>query len=390
MQNPSFDAVSLTRSLISIESTDPGTYETEIGGFLFSLLSGLGVPVVKREVLPGRFNLMAKIAGESDEPDLVFICHMDTVPVGEGWTRSPFGAEMDSECIYGRGACDMKSGLACALSAFAWAAKEVRKGRKPKRSLVFIGTVDEEDFMRGAEAAVSDGWVAKDSLVLDTEPTKGHIQAAHKGRTWFEITVTGVTAHAATPWKGADAVAAMAEIISLIRQGIRDCPVHEDLGSSTVTFGRIEGGLRPYVVPECCKVWVDMRLAPPADTGFVEEMVKFSIKEGTLRVPGTQAEYRITGSRPVVEKEDGSLLLRELKEAVKEVTGEAAAVSVFPGYTDTAVIAAALGNGNCMSYGPGNLENAHKPEEFVLCEDIVRCEKVLTRLAAKLLFGKCC
>ena len=96
----------------------------------------------------------------------------------------------------------MKSGLACALSAFTSMALKARDGQKPKRTLVFIGTVDEEDFMRGAEAAIADGWVTKDCWVLDTEPTNGRIEVAHKGRTWFEITVKGITAHASTPWKG--------------------------------------------------------------------------------------------------------------------------------------------------------------------------------------------
>ena len=73
-----------------------------------------------------------------------------------------------------------------------------------------ICSVDEEDFMRGVEAAIKAGWVTKDDWILDTEPTDGQIQVAHKGRTWFELTITGITAHASNPWKVADAIAAMA------------------------------------------------------------------------------------------------------------------------------------------------------------------------------------
>ena len=242
MDNHNSDAMELTMKLVRIDSTDPGACEGEIGTFIFQYLKDLGVPVIKKEVLPGRFNIMAKVEGKEDAPALVYICHMDTVTTGEGWTVSPFGAEVIRGRIYGRGACDMKSGLACALSAFTSMALKARNGKKPGRSLVFIGTVDEEDFMRGAEAAIADGWVSKDSWVLDTEPTNGQIEVAHKGRTWFEITVNGITAHASTPWKGADAIAAMAEIIAAIRRRIAACPVHPDLGASTVTFGQIEGG----------------------------------------------------------------------------------------------------------------------------------------------------
>lgn len=385
MKNHQSDAIILTQALIRIDSTDPGAYEKEIGDYIFDWLSNLPVSVIKKEVLPGRFNIMAKIEGEIDDPALVYICHMDTVTIGDGWVSDPLGAEVKKGCIYGRGACDMKSGLACALSAFAAMAAE-STGRKPKHSLVFIGTVDEEDFMRGVEDAIKEGWVTEKSFVLDTEPTNGQIQAAHKGRTWFELTVTGITAHASTPWKGADAIAAMAEIISAIRRRIGECPSHPDLGVSTVTFGQIEGGYRPYVVPDSCRVWIDMRLVPPADTSSAVRIVTDAIHEAGLTVPGITASYQITGDRPCIERDESSSLLMTLKAAVEETTGEPAAITVFPGYTDTAVIAGKLNNHNCMSYGPGDLERAHKPEEYVPCEDILRCEEVLTRLARSILF----
>lgn len=386
MDNHNSDAMELTMKLVRIDSTDPGACEGEIGTFIFQYLKDLGVPVIKKEVLPGRFNIMAKVEGEEDAPALVYICHMDTVTTGEGWTVSPFGAEVIRGRIYGRGACDMKSGLACALSAFTSMALKARNRKKPGRSLVFIGTVDEEDFMRGAEAAIADGWVSKDSWVLDTEPTNGQIEVAHKGRTWFEITVNGITAHASTPWKGADAIAAMAEIIAAIRRRIAACPVHPDLGASTVTFGQIEGGYRPYVVPDSCRVWIDMRLVPPTDTAGAAAIVEDAIAAAAKEIPGITAAYQITGNRPYVEKDEQSPLLNALSRACEEVTGEPAPVSFFPGYTDTAVIAGTLGNHNCMSYGPGDLELAHKPDEYVPCEDILRCEEVLTRLADNLLF----
>lgn len=386
MENHRSDATLLTQSLIRIDSTDPGAYEKNIGEYIFNWLSSLSVPVIKKQVLNGRYNVMAKIKGEIDDPALVYICHMDTVTMGEGWTTDPFGAEMKHGRIYGRGACDMKSGLACALSAFSAMEKEAASGKIPRHSFVFIGTVDEEDFMRGVEDAINEGWVTEKSLVLDTEPTNGQIQVAHKGRTWFEITVTGVTAHASTPWKGADAIAAMAEIISSIRRRIGECPPHEDLGISTVTFGQINGGYRPYVVPDRCKVWIDMRLVPPTDTAAAVSIVEQAIQEAAEAIPGITASYEITGDRPYIEKDDRSPLLKALKTAVEEVTQGPVDVTFFPGYTDTAVIAGKLHNPNCMSYGPGDLERAHKPDEFVPCEDILRCEEVLTRLARSILF----
>ena len=275
----------------------------------------------------------------------------------------------------------MKSGLACAISAFCEIAKEAREGKKLKHSLKLICSADEEDFMRGVEKAIADGWVHKEDWIMDTEPTNGQIQVAHKGRTWFEITIDGITAHASTPWKGADANAAMAEVIREIRLSIESLKPHEDLGISTVTFGQIQGGYRPYVVPDHCTVWVDMRLVPPTDTKKAEEIVKQAIHKAEQTIVGVKGHYKITGDRPYVEKDENSYLLHQLKQCADEVTGEDTKISFFPGYTDTAVIAGTLGNRNCMSYGPGNLELAHKPDEWVAIEDIVRCEKVLKKLA---------
>lgn len=402
----------LTGKLVGIDSSDPGAYEGRIEAWIREWLkeqieaAGLrcvqdvkeaagwnepgAVLLIEEEVLPGRKNLMARIGAAAPGPSMTCICHMDTVMLGEGWNQEtpPLGAVVKEGRMYGRGACDMKSGLACALSAFkAVLERSGKEGIPPKRPITLIGTVDEEDFMRGAEAAIRSGWVRKDDWLLDTEPTDGQIQAAHKGRTWFELTVDGVTAHASTPWKGADAVAAMAEVICQIRKSIEECPEHPDLGRSTVTFGQINGGYRPYVVPDCCKVWIDMRLTPPVDTRMAVEIVEKAVEKAAREVPGTRGRYVITGDRPFVEKDDKAPLLEALKQAVLRATGEEAAQGAFNGYTDTAVIAGTLGNHNCMSYGPGSLEMAHKPNEYVPFEDVKRCQRVLGELLGREAFG---
>lgn len=327
---------------------------------------------------------MAELPAETsnkNNPALVFICHMDTVVTGDGWRLPPFDAVEKEGRIYGRGACDMKSGLACCLSAFAYAVyRNAADGLIPKRSLKLICTVDEEDFMRGSEQCIQSGWVTNKDWILDAEPTNGQIQVAHKGRTWFEIDVTGRTAHASTPWKGADAIAAAAEIIRNIRLEIERTPSHHDLGKSTVTFGQIKGGYRPYVVPDTCKIWVDMRLVPPTDTIKAEEIVKNAIDCAQKEISGIHAKYIITGNRPYIEKDDNAPLLKFLQKSIISATHHAPVISYFPGYTDTAVIAGTLHNHNCMSYGPGNLECAHQPDEWVAVEDILRCESVYRQL----------
>lgn len=381
-----YNAVELTRRLVRIQSTNPGGGEGRMGDFLCGLLEDAGVAPEKSEVLPGRFNIRAVQKGRKASPALIFICHMDTVVKGDGWTRDAFDGSMEDGRIWGRGSCDMKSGLACALSAFMETAQKVKKEETIlEYPLVFIGTVDEEGDMQGVEKVIQDGWVDAKDWVLDMEPTDGCLSMAHKGRTWFEVEVQGITAHASMPEKGADAIAGMAEIIHSIREKFESCPVHTELGRSTVTFGQIQGGYSPYVVPDHCKVTVDMRLVPPMDTKWAEEMVHASIIEAENTVKGTKAGFQVTGDRPALETHRESLLLNAVLEAGRCVTGKEPKVSVFPGYTDTAVIAGKTGNQNCMSYGPGSLAQAHKPDEFVITTEIQRCQEVLLILIEKML-----
>lgn len=389
----------LAQEPVRIDSSDPGAYEGEIEHFIKGLieqqLAQLDSPVLdavqiaELEVLPGRRNLMITVPGLSDEPRLVYICHMDTVTLGDGWDAGipPLGAIVRDDKLYGRGACDMKGGLACAIAALVHTLERVAAdGALPRRGFSLICSVDEEDFMRGPEAAIDAGWVGSREWALDTEPTDGQIQAAHKGRTWFEIEMTGVTAHASQPWKGADAVAAMAEVVYALRHAFAALPVHNELGQSTITFGQIEGGYRPYVVPDHAKVWVDMRLAPPTDTAAATRMVEQAIAGAETAVPGCHGSYTVTGDRPAIERDPSSPLLAALKRAADDATNADTTVGFFTGYTDTAVIAGKTGNRNCMSYGPGSLALAHKPNEYVPHADIVRCQNVLIALVDKALW----
>lgn len=275
----------------------------------------------------------------------------------------------------------MKGGLACAIAVIVHVLERIAtSGELPRRGFSLICSVDEEDFMRGSEAAIDSGWIGSREWVLDTESTDGQIQVAHKGRTWFEIEMAGGTAHASQPWKGADAVAAMAEVVCSLRHAFAALPVHDELGPSTITFGQIEVGYRPYVVPDHAKVWVDMCLTPPTDTAAATRMVEQAITAAEAAVPGRHGSYAVTGDRPAIERDTSSPLLAALKRAADDVTDVDTTVGFFAGYTDTAVIAGKTGNRNCMSYGPGSLALAHKPNEYVPHADIVRCQNVLIAL----------
>nr|WP_314638793.1 M20 family metallopeptidase [uncultured Olsenella sp.] len=419
--------VGLTQALVRIDSSDPGAFEGEVAGFVRGWLESrigrareladeggreaLGhVFLEELEALPGRPCLRAVIpaAGEHDAtgmgvtglspddeatteglPGLVYCCHQDTVVLGDGWDdETPaLGARVLDGRLYGRGSCDMKGGLACAMLAFGSALDEVAlRGRLPRRRMTLLCTVDEEDFMRGIEAAIATGWVGSTDWVLDTEPTGGKARMAHKGRSWFELELRGVTAHASTPWRGVDAVAAAAEAVVRIRSAVAALERHPDLGTSTVTFGQIEGGYRPYVVPDDCHVWIDMRLVPPAGTDSASGIVTDALRAAERAVPGCVGSYEVTGDRPPIEANPQSGLLALLQEASAEVTGAKAGIDVFTGYTDGAVVAGTCGNRDCVSYGPGELEMAHKPNEYVPLADLERVRAVLCELARRALW----
>lgn len=277
----------------------------------------------------------------------------------------------------------MKAGLAAAMLAFR---NLSRLGKPLNYDFQLIATVNEEDAMTGAEQAVRDGYVNADSYVLDTEPTDSRIQVAHKVKTWFELTTHGKTCHASMPQHGCDAIAAMAEIITRINRKLAELPVHPEMGACSATFGTIRGGWNPYIVPDACAATLDMRLTPPTTNARSAELVREAIAEGLAMVPGATCDCTVTSQRPAIEKDNDSFLLAALRKAVTNVTGGELPIDFFPGYTDTAVIAALTGCRNCMSFGPGSLEQAHRPNEFVPCEEITRSMAVMTRLAEEVLF----
>lgn len=377
------EEVRLTRQMVQIESGNPGAWEGAMAEFVYDWLRrNTSAEVVREPVLPGRDNIAAILRGASRAHDLTYICHMDTMPAGEGWDHPPFEGEIEDGKLYGRGSCDMKAGLAAAMIAFR---NLSRLGRPLKYDFQLIATVDEENAMTGAEQAVRDGYVNTDSYVLDAEPTDSRIRVAHKGKTWFELTTHGKTCHASMPQQGCDAIAAMAEIITRVNRKLAELPVHPELGPCTATFGTIQGGWNPYIVPDVCRTTLDLRLTPPTTNARSVAMVREAVAEGLAAVPGSSCDCRVTAQRPAIEKDGGSFLLARLREAVAEVTGGELPVDFFPGYTDTAVIAAMTGCRNCMSFGPGSLEQAHRPNEFVPCAEILRSVEVMTRLAENIL-----
>lgn len=375
------DPVALTRTLIHFDSSNPGACEKQIGAYLYDRLSNCGIHTWKQQVLPERENIVAEIPGMGNLPPLVMVCHMDTVVVGAGWTRPPFQAETQNGRIYGRGACDMKSGLSCALSAM----EDLQSAGKPlNRALRLILTVDEEGDMRGIQAALREQILSHHCMLMDLEPTGLSLCTSHKGRMWYELETIGKTAHASMPWEGADAISAMAEFLSCARREVTGMPPHADMGRNTIVFGQIYGGYQPYVVPDQCKVTVDIRTVSPYGAQDIEAAFLRARAAAEERIPGVKYIWHLVSGRPWILGNYDTPLCQAIEQSYLETVGTPLRRNLFPGYTDTALAVATLGSGSCVSFGPGRLEQAHRPDEYVEIEEIRVCRRILDGLIEKL------
>ncbi len=306
-----YEVTALLKEMVQIDSTIEGAWEFELGDFVYNWLeqhcAAAGVQLRRKPVRDGRFNVVAYWPGEIDDPRFVFLTHLDTMPVGEGWTKDPFGAEVVEGKLYGRGALDMKAGFAAALVAFKNA---VNSGKKPKHSLVYVATTDEEGTdMIGGQAAVTGGWATPASWVLDTEPSGGVIGAAHKGTYWAEMVFHGKASHGSRPYDGADAVAAMAVAIGHIRTALEQAQYEEGTSPSTVCFGTIQGGINTNIVPDLCTLTMDIRFSPPQSLASIETILDEAVAAGEKVVEGVKGEHKPLTQRNVIPEDKGALLL---------------------------------------------------------------------------------
>lgn len=381
-------AVALTQDLVRIPSENPPSTESGVSEFVHRWCAGIaGVAVERHQVQPGRDNVVVRLASGTSTPAFVMLAHMDTVPVGDGWSHDPFGGDIVDGLLYGRGSCDMKSGLAVAMSVLAAAAKS---GRKPRRDIVVCATVDEEgSHMLGGNDLITRGVVQGDSLIVATEPSDLRVVVAHKGLVWMEVNTTGKLAHAGNPQVGIDAVRVAAEFVTRFHRTIAQLPYrHEMLGRPTVTFSHASGGIKTNVVPEHARLELDIRLPPPMSIAEVHALVGRCAREVEGEIPGCAVTFRqFNNERPPVEADHSSDIVRAMTEAARAVTGRADNIAGFPAYTDASVVQARTGNRTAVVFGPGRLAQAHTVDEYVPVEHIAQAHAILDRTVERLCFG---
>jgi succinyl-diaminopimelate desuccinylase len=376
------EAVQLTQRLVQIPTENPNGSECECSTFVKDYLQRLSnVHVTTQLVEEGRINVIAKYKGnQSDLPPLVIIAHMDTVPVEGKWTMDPFRAEIVDDKMYGRGTCDMKSGLACALVTM----KHISENNITlNRDLYVIASIDEEGpYMKGANALVDEQIIPDDAFIIATEPTNATLSTVHKGTIWYEIIVEGKSSHGGNAHLGADAAHAASQIIVALKQKVENLPYeHHIFGKSAVSVGTISGGHKTNMVAGSCRMEIDFRLVPPMTKEEANEIVSSAVEEGCANVSGTHGIVKHYGwERPPIETDLNSPLIPSFEKAYTNVTGKQLEKTGFPAYTDSSMIGLRTGNRHIVVFGPGHLDQAHAIDEYVEVDQIDLCMEVLREM----------
>ena len=374
-----------TQSLIHIDSQNPGIQEQGCVEWTAQKLMSLGLQPKRTLVQPGRENLTVTIPGLGTAPRLVLLGHLDTVPIGAGWTLPPLEGVIKDGKIYGRGACDMKGGVAVALGLLEGL---LNSEIKPAGDVIFVATVDEEaPDMAGAHALVRSGELRADDQVLALEPTGTRLRIAQMGLRWIDLRVTGRMAHAGRAHLGIDSAHIMSRIVDQLKQHIQSLE-HEDaiLGKARFTCGVFNAGVATNVVPPYADAKFDVRIVPPMKIEDVIPMVENIAKNVILDFPG--AEFSINGlgaPRPPVRASEGSHIIKSIKTSYRNIVGHEVPMGGNDGheaYTDASMVAALTGSTSCTVFGPGSTDQAHTADEFVGIDELEVVSKVLWDMVA--------
>ena len=235
-------------------------YESRVTAFLEHELRNIGCEFRRQTVVEGRDNIIATYTPPGPAPfSVIFEVHQDTVPV-DAMTVEPFGAKIEGGKLYGRGACDVKAGIAVMFTAFARLVKEKPTG---SAQVTVAFTVDEENGGLGVSEFMRAG--ARADYAIVAEPTLLNIVNAHKGVARWHLETAGRACHSSRPDQGVSAVYHMARLLGGIEEYAKTLgalPAHPVLGPRTISVGRVMGGVSPNTVPDYCRADVDRRLLP--------------------------------------------------------------------------------------------------------------------------------
>lgn len=408
------DLVALTQDLIRIPTLNPpGRNYLEICEYLADRLGrqGFTVDLIRAEGAPGdspahpRWNMVARKEGARPGDCVHFNSHHDVVEVGHGWTRDPFGAEIEGDRIYGRGSCDMKGGLAASIiaaEAFIAACPDFRG------AIEISATADEETGGYGGVACLAEQGrfdPARVQHVIIPEPLhKDRICLGHRGVWWAEIETKGRIAHGSMPFLGDSAIRHMGAVLEEMERTLLPLlatkrtampVIPEGAKQSTLNINSIHGGekeqeegytgLPAPCVPDRCRIVIDRRYLIEEDLAEVKREVTALLDKIRTERPNFQYEIRdLFEVRPTMTEKEAPVV-RTTAAAIEKVLGRHAGYVVSPGTYDQKHIDRIGRLKNCIAYGPGVLDLAHQPDEWVGITDMEDSAKVMALVLAQLL-----
>ena len=367
-------------SLVGFDTQNPPGREREAAEFLLAALQEMGCRAELTDILPGRTNVVG-IFENGPGPTFAFNTHIDVVPAGEGWSSDPFRLRQADGRLYGRGACDAKGPMTAMLEAMRLliAARDGWSG-----TLMGIFVADEEASSQGAKAYVETAPAIDYCMV--GEPTSCTTVTAHKGSLRPVVRVTGRAAHSGLPDLGLNAILQSRGLLALIVEEHErvKAKTHNLVGRASLTVTRALGGHADNVVPEACEFLLDRRMVPGED----EDQVKRDLADLVARAgresgvaaeivefrPTTGGPTETAPNHPVVKASQAACAHHNLKETP---------LSGFQGGCDLVHFRKVGAAGVVL--GPGSLEVAHQPDEFVPIDELMRAVLIYRDAALRLL-----
>jgi acetylornithine deacetylase len=372
-------AIRLLRELVAIDSVNPtlvpgAAGEAGVARAIADEMRAFGLDVESQELVPGRPNVIGLLEGRSKGRTLMFCGHTDTV--GVAGMEAPFSPVERNGRLYGRGAQDMKGGVAAMIAATRAIAEA---GGLASGRIVIAAVVDEEHSSIGAEALVTK-WAADGAVV--TEPTDLGIGVVHKGFAWVEVEVLGRAAHGSRPADGQDAILRLGRVLARLEAldvRLQAGPPHALVGTASLHASLVEGGRELCSYPDRAVLQMERRTLPAESETIALEEVRRILDALTVEDPTFRATAKTLFSRPAYELPAGHALADTLASALAHVGG-APRMTGASFWTDAAV----LGHAGIPSvlFGPGGA-GLHSTEEYVNVADVLLCRDALAELARR-------
>jgi len=387
------DATAILKELVAIPSVNPmgrpasgpEFFEGRMTGYLGEFFERLGVPWKAIEVVPGRCNVVAVLTVPANSFTVLLDAHQDTVPT-DGMTIEPFQPVVRDGRLYGRGACDVKGGMAAMLAAFA---RLVQNPSPTGANVIMSCTCDEESTILGVSDLVK-LWSdparkgpliprAPDAAIV-AEPTDLDVVVAHRGATRWKIRTVGRACHSSKPSDGINAIYRMARVVTCLEEFAEQLPQkvppHPLCGGATLSVGLIQGGISVNTVPDECTIEIDRRVIPGEKDNEVIAQVASFLRERLDFEPEMLPPW-ITGAA-LSDDENGPLADR-LLDCIAEVAGTHRKVGVPYGTHASRIAASGVPS---VVFGPGSIAQAHTKDEWISLAELEQASEIYYRFCA--------